>query len=480
MVSKVLGSGGMGIVFQAEDPRTQKPVAIKVIKPLLALSETAKAQLVREANMMRGVRDPHVVEVYEVGELDGVPFIVMELLRGESLRERIHREGPLSPDETLRIGRDIALGLAAVHGSGVIHLDVKPSNLWIEEGTRLVKVIDLGLGRGIDEHQPPMVGHGVGTAAYMSPEQARGGLFDPRSDLFGLGCVLYETLTGALPFRGENRAEVISAVLESEPDYTSVPASMVSLIKILLNKDPSRRFASARDAAQAIDRLASELPHSASSVTAVREQPCPPLDQPSDMTNSLGSITRWIGDLKTGGNAARSDTAARQLWERYYHRINALARKWTSAAHPGLSASDVVQSAFISFFEGTREGEFPALDDRKRLWTLLITIALRKSLKQIGHHRASKRDYSRLEEKGSDFLDQLPGTEKSPMNLAIMTEMFQRMQDRLGDDDLRRVFLLRLEDHTNKEIAIIMNTTVRTVTRKLKKIAEIIGEMGEG
>jgi hypothetical protein len=269
-VLKLLGAGGMGLVFEAEDPRLQRPVALKVMRPDLAASPRARERFLREARAAAALRCDHVVTVYQVDEARGVPFLAMELLEGETLEARLRREGRLPLAEVLRIGREAAEGLAAAHGRGLVHRDVKPANIWLE--TRAgepggssprcrVKLLDFGLARAASgsDHgtQPGVI---VGTPSYMAPEQARGEAVDARSDLFSLGCVLYDMATGQPPFRGKDTLAVLSALATEEPPpphelRPELPPALSDLVMRLLAKDPGGRPAGAEAVAQGLRGL---------------------------------------------------------------------------------------------------------------------------------------------------------------------------------------------------------------------------------
>jgi hypothetical protein len=190
-VLKVLGSGGMGVVFQAEDPQLQRLVALKVMRPELAATPSSRQRFLREARAVAAIEHDSIVPIYQVGEDRGVLFLAMQLLKGESLDERLRREGKLPPAEILRIGQEIARGLAAAHERGLVHRDIKPSNLWLHERPDRpgeawrfqAKVLDFGLARSeAAEGHLTHLGHVLGTPAYMSPEQADGQAVDARSE----------------------------------------------------------------------------------------------------------------------------------------------------------------------------------------------------------------------------------------------------------------------------------------------------------
>jgi serine/threonine protein kinase/Leucine-rich repeat (LRR) protein len=264
-VLKVLGSGGMGIVFQAQDVHLKRVVALKVMKPEAASKPGAKERSLREAQLAAALEHEHIVRIYQVGEERGVPYLAMQWLRGMSLEERLKRSGPPSIPEVLRLGRQIARGLAAAHARGLIHRDIKPSNLWLEElegepGTSAprdhVKILDFGLARAVeDAAHLTQSGVIVGTPAYMAPEQARGEKVDYRCDLFSLGVVLYQLCTRRLPFRSGSTMAVLSALAMDTPKPVgdlnpAVPPDLAALVMQLLTKDPTRRLDPAADVAR--------------------------------------------------------------------------------------------------------------------------------------------------------------------------------------------------------------------------------------
>ncbi|HKI36101.1 MAG TPA: protein kinase [Gemmataceae bacterium] len=249
-VQEVIGHGGMGVVFRALDPDLNRVVAIKVVSPWLASSATARRRFVREAQAAAAVCHDHVVTVHGVNEADGLPYLVMQYVAGESLQARLDRIGPLEVTEVVRIGMQTAAGLAAAHAQGLIHRDIKPANLLLENGLARVKISDFGLARMADDVQLTRDGVVAGTPEYMAPEQARGEPIDHRADLFSLGSVLYATCTGVPPFRGASVVAVLRRVSDEEPKPVrslnpDVPAWMESLIARLMAKDPVERFQSA-------------------------------------------------------------------------------------------------------------------------------------------------------------------------------------------------------------------------------------------
>ncbi|MCR4413136.1 MAG: serine/threonine protein kinase, partial [Thermoguttaceae bacterium] len=188
-ILEVIGRGGMGIVFKARDRGLDRCVAIKVLSPHLASDAAARERFVREAQRAAAVSHDHVVAIHAVGEVKGLPYLVMEYVAGVSLDARIKRTGPLKLEEILRIGMQTAAGLAAAHLQGLAHRDIKPANILLENGVERVKITDFGLARTVDDAQITQSGVVAGTPEYMSPEQARGEPVDARSDLFSLGGV---------------------------------------------------------------------------------------------------------------------------------------------------------------------------------------------------------------------------------------------------------------------------------------------------
>lgn len=202
-VSGVIGYGGMGVILKALEPSLNRYVALKVLWPHLAVHGAARQRFAREARAAAAVVHEHVVPIYAVDEFQGIPYIVMQYVPGRSLQDRITRDGGLPLEQILRIGRQIAAALDAAHAQGLVHRDVKPANILLENGIERVLVTDFGLARTADDASLTHSGMVAGTPQFMSPEQARGELIDHRSDLFSLGSVLYTMCTGHPPFRAE-------------------------------------------------------------------------------------------------------------------------------------------------------------------------------------------------------------------------------------------------------------------------------------
>jgi WD40 repeat protein len=253
-VHEVIGRGGMGVVLKALDEKLHRVVAIKVMASPPAGGAAARKRFTREAQAAAAVRNDHIIAIHAVEEANGLPYLVMEYISGVSLQERLDRTGPLELKEILRIGLQTAAGLAAAHAQGLIHRDVKPANILLENGVERVKLTDFGLARAVDDASLTQSGVVAGTPQYMAPEQARGEAVDHRADLFSLGSVLYAMCTGRPPFRAQGIMAVLKRVCEEAPRLIpeinpEIPGWLVALIARLHAKDPAQRFQSAAEVA---------------------------------------------------------------------------------------------------------------------------------------------------------------------------------------------------------------------------------------
>ena len=262
-VIRLIGEGGMGLVLLAEDNLLSRPVALKVIRPEIAGAPGIAQRFTREARATAAIKHDHIVTIYHVGQQNGVPFLAMEYLEGMTLARWLGRGVRPSVDLVLRIGREIAEGLAAAHQHGLIHRDIKPANIWLEAPSGRVKILDFGQARSVhDDVQITHSGTIMGTPAYMSPEQAAGEPVSAASDLFSLGCVLYRLCTSRSPFEGETIMAVLSALSSNSPRplrelEPGIRSGLDDLVMRLLAKDPVNRPASAQavvDAFKAIER----------------------------------------------------------------------------------------------------------------------------------------------------------------------------------------------------------------------------------
>lgn len=251
-VGEPLGKGGMGAVYRALDTRLGRPVALKFLLPFFDVDDTAKARFLREAQAGGALDHPNLCTVYEVGTSDdGQLFLAMALYEGETLKVRLEREGKLPVGAALGIARQVAEGLECAHSAGIVHRDLKPGNIMLlPDGA--VKILDFGLAKARDQTQSlTETGARLGTVLYMSPEQVRGDAVDGRTDLWALGVVLYEMLTGRVPFGGGEQIATAHAIIHADPVPSGmlradVPAAVEELVLRLLEKNPAARFATAR------------------------------------------------------------------------------------------------------------------------------------------------------------------------------------------------------------------------------------------
>jgi hypothetical protein len=257
-VLREIGHGGMGVVYEAQDEALNRRVAIKVMAANRAKDRDARARFSREARAVAAIEHQNVVPIYQVGEERGTPFIVMPLLQGESLEARLKRAGRLTPAEVIRVGREVAAGLAAAHARGLVHRDIKPANIWLETGTGQAKLLDFGLARAADGVDAVTDLSAVpGTPAYIAPERVKKQPADARSDLFSLGVTLYRCATARPAFAGPDALHAVTAHHPQPPHEINraIPARLSALIMRLLAKDPSARPASAHEAADAFADL---------------------------------------------------------------------------------------------------------------------------------------------------------------------------------------------------------------------------------
>jgi serine/threonine protein kinase len=279
-ITEVLGRGGFGIVLKASDPALGRAVAIKVLAPQVATSGAARSRFAREARAAAAVVHDHVVAIHSVDSWQGMPYLVMPYVAGRSLQERVDREGPLGPKEILRIGMQTALGLAAAHAQGLVHRDVKPSNILLENGVERVKLTDFGLARAVDDGSLTQSGVVAGTPQYMSPEQAAGDSVDHRSDVFSLGSVLYFMCVGHPPFRASSTPAVLRRVCDERPTpvrelNSEIPEWLARIVERLHAKDPAARFQSAAEVAETLARCLADLQRGVPITTPIAAPPNP-------------------------------------------------------------------------------------------------------------------------------------------------------------------------------------------------------------
>ncbi|HEY6221010.1 MAG TPA: serine/threonine-protein kinase, partial [Candidatus Eisenbacteria bacterium] len=262
-----LGAGGMGEVYRAKDPRLGREVAIKVLPASFSKNSDRLKRFEQEARAAGVLNHPNLTIVYDIGQHDGAPYIVQELLEGETLRSEL-AGGRFSPRKAIDYAIQIAQGLAAAHEKGIVHRDLKPENLFVTREGR-VKILDFGLAKLIQAEDPSRPsslptatepGVVMGTAGYMSPEQVKAEPVDARSDIFALGVILYEMLSGQRPFKGDSPGETMAAILKEDPPDLSATNKNINpgferLVRHCLEKTPERRFQSARDLAYDLETL---------------------------------------------------------------------------------------------------------------------------------------------------------------------------------------------------------------------------------
>jgi serine/threonine protein kinase/Tol biopolymer transport system component len=277
-IVELLGAGGMGTVYRARDRRLSRDVAIKVLSDAVVHDRERLARFEREARLLAAINHPHIAGIHGIDEADGQQFLVMELVEGETLSDRL-ASGALPVGESLEIARQIAEALEAAHEKGIVHRDLKPSNVQIGRDGR-VKLLDFGLAKALDpdpsasgvdslsrsptiSHQMTGVGVILGTAAYMSPEQVRGRTVDRRSDIWAFGIVLYEMLAGRRLFTGETVSDTLASVLKTDPDWSLLPAETPAIVRRLLarclERDPKQRLHDAGDARLDLEEALGEL-----------------------------------------------------------------------------------------------------------------------------------------------------------------------------------------------------------------------------
>ena len=265
-----LGRGGMGVVYKAEDSKLHRTVALKFLPPEMIRDDEAKTRFVREARAAAALTHPNIATVYEINEAEGHTYIAMEYVEGESLRDKI-RSGQLSVDEALALTTQVARGLSKAHSKGIVHRDIKPGNILLTlEGD--AKIVDFGLAKLGAQSRLTISGTTLGTAAYMSPEQARGEETDQRADVFSLGVVFYELLTGAVPFAADYELAVIYQIMNEDPEPLShhrdgLPASAQRVIDKALAKNREERYLSAGELLEDLEKL-----KGGHAVTAIRKR----------------------------------------------------------------------------------------------------------------------------------------------------------------------------------------------------------------
>jgi serine/threonine protein kinase len=296
-VLEFVGQGGMGVVVRAFDGKLHRVVAIKALHPALAGNAEARQRFVREAQAAAAVTHDNVISIHAVEDGGPIPYLVMQFIDGRTLQQKLDRGGPLPLKEVLRIGLQIAEGLAAAHRQGLIHRDIKPANILLENGIERVKITDFGLARTVDDASLTRSGYIVGTPAYMSPEQANGDRVDHRSDLFSLGSVLYALCAGQPPFRADSTMGVLKRVCEETPRplrelNPSTPEWLQALIAKLHAKNPADRYGSAAEVAALLGRRLAQLQTDGvfSDTDGAATKHSPPQPKPVNRLRTIGNL----------------------------------------------------------------------------------------------------------------------------------------------------------------------------------------------
>ncbi|QJW96059.1 beta-jelly-roll-type glycoside hydrolase [Frigoriglobus tundricola] len=422
-VLRLLGRGGMGAVYEAIDTALGRTVALKLMLPALAAAPTGRERFLREARAAAAVRHENVVNVYHVGEDEGTPFLTMELLRGDHLGHLIG--GGLPVADVVRIGRDVARGLAAAHAIGVVHRDVKPANIWIEAPTGRVRLLDFGLARiggeaSIAVRSGPsaetgltQAGELVGTPTYMSREQVEGEPVDFRTDLFSLGAVLYQMVTGRVPFEGRTlagwadaiRSGVYTPVNEAVP---TAPPALVRLIHALLAPRPEDRPRSADAVAAELLTIATQLlvrTDSAAAPVPVQHPEAPDSDPQFDFTEAPRPAPRRRGRPTQFLLGCAAALAGGLLLVGIVHRIHRAGRP---APEPVVKAPDPaapvapansLPKGYVSIFNGRDlSGWKPPIEGRTDAWAVANGVLAGTPRANFQFHALlSERDYSDFE-----------------------------------------------------------------------------------
>jgi serine/threonine-protein kinase len=321
----VLGEGGMARVYRGVDRQLRRPVAVKVLAAPFDRDRSFVERFRREARAAAGLSHPNIVAVFDSGSDDGTHFIVTELVEGETLADRLRRDGPMPPDETVAVAVDIARALAAAHDRRLIHRDIKPGNVMLLPDGR-VKVVDFGIARAAGSDTLTGTGVVLGSTAYLSPEQAGGQPVDERADLYALGCVLYEMLTGHVPFRADTPIATMYRHVNEDPPLPStivpVQSELEAIVMRCLEKDPKRRFGSAAELEGAL--LAVPLARSGDTMQLETVGTSAAETQPVAAVDGGGAPTEPVAAVSGGGAAtqptrtapshARRNRAGRRPW----------------------------------------------------------------------------------------------------------------------------------------------------------------------
>lgn len=375
-ISGIIGSGGMGVVLKGFDRSLNRFVAIKVLAPHLAESAAARRRFSREAQAAAAVVHDNVVAIHGVSEANGLPFLVMPYIRGHSLQRRIDDQGVFSVVEILRIGHQVAAGLAAAHAQGLVHRDIKPANVLLEDGVERLRINDFGLARAADDASLTQSGVIAGTPHFMSPEQSRGEAIDARSDLFSLGSVMYVLCTGRPPFRAETSYGILRRITDDDPHSIreinpEVPDWLAGIVNKLLAKKPGERFSTADSVANLLEGCLAHVQQPTMTplpdVARRLVRPAPIRRTSPGMQNALRAITvgslagaaLWIASALLSDRepaADQKESAAMTSLPGEFEKAE------TRSANPALEWSRSIRE----FDESTRVGD--ELEERVENW----------------------------------------------------------------------------------------------------------------
>jgi serine/threonine protein kinase len=408
-ITRKLGQGGMGVVFQAFDSALRRIVAVKFLSPRLAVSSLARLRFTREAQAAAAINHPNVVAIHAIGDHEGLPYLVMEYVAGITLADRLKQEGILGIKSILRIGIQIATGLAAAHDQGLIHRDVKPANILLESGIDRVKISDFGLAC-ITAEPWRLTASGVllGTPLYMSPEQAGGAAMDHRSDLFSLGSVLYVMCTGEPPFPGSNVKVILDGVRDREPRpirdlNPDILPTLERHIRRLMAKSPADRFASAKEVVRTLVDYLAEIQGRKSDHSL--DDPLPELPEAAAATNGsrprkFEIVDDWDGLTlpSPAGAAAQSYRFARLAWP-VARSVFKIIVMMTAIVCTVFAARDVLPWMRLKdwadlFFPEAQTDRAPLIPVTLLLWCAILAILvwiIARLLAALRAHGAAKR-----------------------------------------------------------------------------------------
>lgn len=399
-----IGSGGMGDVFGAEDTKLGRRVALKFLSSQIADDSSLRARFTREVQAVAALNHPNIVHVYEVSDYQGRPFFVMEYVEGQSLKEVI-RAGTIGFDEVLRIAIGICEGLEAAHNVGIVHRDIKPANIVLDRSNR-VKILDFGLAKRATDPDLTIVGSTLGTVSYMSPEQVQGRESDRRSDIFSLGIVLYEMITGRLPFKGAFDAATLTAIVTQEHEPLArhrpdTPPDLQPIMDRLLAKDINSRFQSLSELLPELQNLRDRLRLASDPMLSAHRMPPP----------KAGGRGKLVGGIAAVAVALIAVTAA-FLWRPRERPVDPMTRSQETVSRPALdSRAETPASAVM---DSAQLAELEAREERLRLLEDSLTRARQaEDEARIATSAADSIALKRLKDSLQRVQDQLASAERT-------------------------------------------------------------------